>query len=74
MNNSSGLLLRGESGSLFDQLRRRKIELVKAAVNEHAFGVQHRAHCAVGYNDARIELTAKFRGPGDRRRDRQAPI
>ena len=46
------------------QLRRREIQLVEAAVDEHALAVEHGAHCAVGHDDARFKQATKLNGTG----------
>ena len=45
-------------------LRRGKVQLIEAAVDENAFGIEHGAHSAVGHYNFRLQLAAEFSGAG----------
>ncbi len=47
---------------LADQVGLRQVQLIEAAVDEHAAGVEHGAHGAIGHDDATGQLIAKFLG------------
>ena len=49
---------------LANHVRRREVELVEAAVDEHAARVQHGTHGAIGHDYAAGQLVTKFLGAG----------
>ena len=49
---------------LADQVGRREVQLVEAAVDEDAARVEHGAHGAIGHHDAAGQLVTKFLGAG----------
>src|ERR1022692_3149345 len=49
---------------LANHVGRRQVELIEAAVDEHAARIEHGTHGAVGHNDAGRQLVAEFLGAG----------
>ena len=52
---------------LAHHVRRREVQLVEAAIDEHAARVKHGTHCAIGHDYAARQLVTKFLGAGTNR-------